>query len=331
MEDPILKKAISLFERSGKIRIISDEKFNVKWNSREYDENQVVFSDISGKTPTNGMICPVYIKGHCCNAECTVVNIDGTKIYTWTVKDNADLVFHIGYKNTFKQLSYLIECGKQNINELNEFSSELPSGAREKHHMICSDTLRMFEVLDKMAMIFFNESTEERVIPIYGEVSDVTCACNRFIGKYRRSIQLFSAQADTLRNMSIVGDKQIFATALFCIFKRAITSSYEQNYLVTMSHDSNRVYLYFKYLILDDPKRSLTEAEFDYFAATLYIKYIGGSMNMFHNEKSEEVELSFPICHKENVFKSSSTSNDAEELYRLAEIFLESAVKPDEQ
>ncbi|MCH5323801.1 MAG: hypothetical protein J1E39_01185 [Eubacterium sp.] len=334
MSTPVLDKAVGLYEKGGKLlRILSDEKFNILWNSSDYDTMQITFSDIDGKRPADGMICSVYVNGHCRSAECTVINIDGEKLYMWTVRNAADIIFHLGYTNTYKQVSYLIKEAKENIATLMGFAEQMVDNkdtdltqlAKEQNH-ICFELLQQTEVLDRLTEVIYGQAEKERTVRLYKETADVIAACNRFINKYNRNIRLFAAQPDTINDIIITGEKQILVTALFCIIKRAISSSFEQNYMLSISHDNNNVYLYLKYLVYEKPQRRLNSDEFDYFAAEMYIEYIGGKINLSANEKSEEIEIVFPIYRKEHIFKSDTSIADEPELDRLAVIFLNSII-----
>ena len=151
MKATATEQAAKLCDKGSRLRIITDEKFNILWNSKDFEPGEIAFSDIKGKTPKDGAVFSVYVNGNCHSAECIAVNTDSQKLFIWTLCTASENIFRLGYTNTYKEVSYIFDTLKNNIDILAHLaeviareSPEVKTTANEQTR-ICRDLTRHFK------------------------------------------------------------------------------------------------------------------------------------------------------------------------------------------
>lgn len=331
MKATATEQAAKLCDKGSRLRIITDEKFNILWNSKDFEPGEIAFSDIKGKTPKDGAVFSVYVNGNCHSAECIAVNTDSQKLFIWTLCTASENIFRLGYTNTYKEVSYIFDTLKNNIDILAHLaeviareSPEVKTTANEQTR-ICRDLTRHVDTLSEISSIIYGHTAKEKTVLIFREADDVIQACNRFLNTRGHAIKLLTTQAGKLKDVSILGDRQIIDSTLFGLIRRAIVSSDEKNHVINIYTDNKSVYIQIKYLICDKAKEKsekIRTDDFNSFAAKLYIEYIGGSMSISESGKSEEIQIELPICKNSSVLKSDPAVIGMKELDRLAEMYL---------
>ncbi len=331
MKATATEQAAKLCDKGSRLRIITDEKFNILWNNKDFEPGEIAFSDIKGKAPKDGAVFSVYVNGSCHSAECVAVNTDGQKLFIWILCTASENIFRLGYTNTYKEVSYIFDTLKNNIDILAHLaeviareSPEVKTTANEQTR-ICRDLTRYVDTLSEISSIIYGHADKEKTVLIFREADDVIQACNRFLNTRGHTIKLLTTQAGKLKDVSILGDRQIIDSILFGLIRHVIISSNEKNHVIDVYTGNKSVYIQLKYHISDQTKENLEKIranDFNNFAAKLYIEYIGGSISISESSKSEEIIIEFPIHKSRSILKSNYAAISMKELDRLAEMYL---------
>lgn len=322
LKSNVTDKLSALYSRSAKLRIATDDSYNILWQSRKKKGCTVNFYDIDSKTPEDGMILKVFVGELCMSAECEAVNIDGEELFMWTVHSATELAAQINCISSYKDITFLFNTLKSNIDDLKQWIEDKAGIMTDCGRQLigCDAMSEQIFILERISAVMYDRKQE--AIDLYHLVLGTARACNRFLRKKGHSISILTMQAQTLMKLLISGEPFMLSSALFCLIKRAVCYSGEKQNMLFMSHDEKSISITTKYKLTNSSISSYITDEFELNSAKLYIELIGGRLALKRDKLSERIKVTLPLYEQEDAFNSSKLCLSRTEFDRLAKVIL---------
>ncbi len=322
LKSNVTDKLSALYSRSAKLRIATDDGYNILWQSHTKKECTVTFYDIGGKAPEDGMIRKVFVDELCMSAECEAVNIDGETLFMWTIHSATELAAQINCISSYKDIAFLFNTLKSNIDELKQWIEDrtdmIPDCGRQL--ISCDAMTEQVFILERISAVMYDRRQEP--LDLYHLVLGTARACNRFLKKRGHRISILTMQAQTLMKLLICGEPLMLSSALFCLIKRAVCYSGEKQNMLFMSHNEKSISITTRYMVTKSSIRSYITDDFELNSAKLYIELIGGRLILKRDKYSERIKVTLPLYEQEDTFNSSKLCLSRSEFDRLAKVIL---------